>query len=115
MSAITCWPLAPFGWETWAAAGTAAKATMAAVAMSTKTRFRATAQVRARCMATLPRCALGKATLKALRPSRMRQIARSTPYLRPEPLEDERQLELELPVYDALYAWARRQVSELSR
>ena len=26
-------------------------------------------------------------------------------------LDDQRQLELELPVYDALYAWARRQVA----
>ena len=26
-------------------------------------------------------------------------------------LDDQRQLELELPVYDALYAWARRQVT----
>ena len=26
-------------------------------------------------------------------------------------LDDQRQLELELPVYDALYAWARREVS----
>ncbi len=28
-------------------------------------------------------------------------------------LDDQRQLELELPVYDALYAWARHQVSAL--
>jgi len=27
-------------------------------------------------------------------------------------LDDQRQLELELPVYDALYAWARRQVAD---
>lgn len=27
-------------------------------------------------------------------------------------LPDDRQLELELPVYDALYAWCRHQVSE---
>ena len=26
-------------------------------------------------------------------------------------LDDQRQLELELPVYDALYAWAQRQVA----
>jgi hypothetical protein len=26
-------------------------------------------------------------------------------------LDDQRQLELELPVYDALYAWAQQQVS----
>jgi hypothetical protein len=26
-------------------------------------------------------------------------------------LPDERQLELELPVYDALYAWARREIA----
>ena len=26
-------------------------------------------------------------------------------------IDDQRQLELELPVYDALYAWARREVA----
>ena len=29
-------------------------------------------------------------------------------------LDDQRQLELELPVYDALYAWAERQVADPS-
>ncbi|MBF6606571.1 MAG: chromate resistance protein [Chloroflexi bacterium] len=30
-------------------------------------------------------------------------------------LDDQRQLELELPVYDALFAWAKRQVADTAR